>query len=786
MATTAIPGAEPVKGRATPGAKVGAAYLLVCALAAGNLLLAHGMVREQNGVAESVSVAGRLRMLSQKIAFETAYHRLAPPGWRERLRQSRADYQASLDALSGGGSAFGHRLRRPSAALAERLAGLRVEWRLFGADVDLATDPAAADAAGALHRVAARAPALLERAEGVVARMAAEAGASQERALRQMYAVLAADMLLLALAWRLTRRKLVRAAESTFRSLADNSVVGVYIAEDARFRFVNPKMAELFGYDRAEMMRSVGVFDIVPEEAHGLVLHHMRRRLSGEVSEVSYERQARRKDGTLFDIEVFGSRMALDGKAVTIGVILDVSERKRVERAALRAEEANRAYARQLEYNANHDALTGLANRNLLGDRLRGAIAAARRNGKMVAVLLHDLDNFKVINDSLGHAAGDLLLANVARCMNEAVRESDTVARLGGDEFVIVMPDVARPEDAVAVAEKLLQVLSQPFVIEGQKVYVRTSIGISLYPRDGADEQTLMKNVDLAMYRAKQQGRGRLSFYTEEMNSANRARQRMEVELHNALERGEFLLHYQPKLDTRGGRVTGAEALLRWQHPRRGMVGPADFIPLAEETGLITLIGAWVLREACRQTRCWQLAGLPGLSMAVNLSACQLQRDELLPLVREVLRESGLAPECLELEITETAIMRDAEEAVPLLVELKAVGVRLSLDDFGTGYSSLNYLRRFPLDSLKIDRTFVSEIHSGMNEGTIITAMIAMARGMKLRVIAEGVESEEQAEFLRAHDCHELQGYHIGRPMPAAALEALLRAQRAAFELTAS
>ncbi|MRV74655.1 EAL domain-containing protein [Duganella sp. FT92W] len=569
-------------------------------------------------------------------------------------------------------------------------------------------------------------------------------------------------------------------AEHIFRSLADNSAVGVYIAANARFRFVNPRMAQMFGYDRDEMMSSVGVFDIVPDEARSLVEHHRQRRLSGEATEVRYERQARRKDGTLFDIEVFGSRMTLRGQAATIGVILDVTERKRIERAAQHADAASRAYARQLEYNATHDALTGLANRTLLADRLNGAIAGARRNGRMVAVLLHDLDNFKVINDSLGHVAGDLLLASVARRMREAVRTSDTVARLGGDEFVIVMPDVARQEDAAAVAEKVLHLMTQPFYIASQKVYVRTSIGISLYPRDGADPQTLLKNVDLAMYRAKQAGRGRLSFFTEEMNAANRARQRMEVELHHALERGEFQLHYQPKQDAGCGAITGAEALLRWNHPRRGMVSPAEFIPLAEETGLITMIGAWVLREACAQNRRWQLAGLPELAVAVNLSACQLQRDELLPLVRSVLDETGLAPHFLELEITETAIMKDADLAVPLLEELKGIGVGLSLDDFGTGYSSLNYLRRFPLDCLKIDRSFVSEIDAGGSEGAIITAMIAMARGLRLRVIAEGVETPEQTAFLRNQQCHELQGYHIARPMPADALEALLRRERAA------
>jgi diguanylate cyclase (GGDEF)-like protein/PAS domain S-box-containing protein len=837
MATT-ITGPRPAKGRFTLSAKVGATFALVCLLAVVNMLLVRGMVREQDGVAESVGVAGRLRMLSQKIAFETLYDARAPQaGWRARLLRSRRDYVASLDVLASGGQAFGYRVNPPSAAVAVRLGRLRAAWRDFDAAVERAI-AARSTPADALRDVSLHAELLLADAENVVALMTGEARAARQRTLYQMYALLVADLVLLALAFGLARRQVVRPlrelarqsralgagdytgrmafasgdeigelalcynrmahnieelvgrltaerrelreAESTFRGLAENSMVGVYIVEDAHFRFVNPKMAQMFGYDREEMMTGVGVFDLVPEDAHELVRMHMQRRLSGEVDEVNYERRARRRDGSLFDIAVFGSRMQLGERAATIGVVLDITERKRSEREARRADAASRAYARQLEYIANHDALTGLANRNLLAERMRSAIAAARRNGRLVAVLLHDLDNFKVINDSLGHGAGDLLLASVARRMVEAVRDSDTVARLGGDEFVIVMPDVACAEDALTVGEKVLHVMSQPFFIENQKVYVRTSIGISLYPRDGADEQTLLKNVDLAMYRSKQQGKGRLSFYTEEMNSANRARQRMEVELHNALERGEFLLHYQPKQDCATGRICGVEALLRWMHPRHGMVSPAEFIPLAEETGLITLIGAWVLREACRQNRSWQQAGLPSVGMAVNLSACQLQRDELLPMVRGVLHASGLAPRWLELEITETAIMRDAEDAVPLLEALKEIGVGLSLDDFGTGYSSLNYLRRFPLDSLKIDRTFVAELHQEEpqgNAGAIVTAMVAMARGLDLRVVAEGVETQAQADYLRAQGCDALQGYHIGRPLSAAALEALLRAQ---------
>jgi diguanylate cyclase (GGDEF)-like protein len=442
--------------------------------------------------------------------------------------------------------------------------------------------------------------------------------------------------------------------------------------------------------------------------------------------------------------------------------------------AALQADAERKRYERQLEYGANYDALTGLANRNLLSDRLRQAIANANRNGKLVGILLHDLDNFKVINDSLGHDAGDALLKVVAQRMRAVVRETDTVARLGGDEFVIVLPELDNANEAMMVANKLLGELAKPFTVEHQEVYVSASIGVSLYPRDGAQEQTLMKNVDLAMYRAKREGRNTVRYFTEELNAHNRERQKLETALHHALENAEFDLHYQPKINYHTGAVTGVEALVRWNHPTLGVIAPSAFIPLAEETGLIVELGAWVIRTACRQSRAWQDAnGLP-VNIAVNLSARQLDPDQLINTVADALRETGLAAEYLELELTETAIMPDAVEAIGILSELKCLGVRLSLDDFGTGYSSLNYLRRFPLDSIKIDRSFILGVGESANDRAIVKTIVALASNLNMNVIAEGVESLVQADFLKQHGCHEMQGYYFARPLPASQVSELL------------
>ena len=426
---------------------------------------------------------------------------------------------------------------------------------------------------------------------------------------------------------------------------------------------------------------------------------------------------------------------------------------------------AARAMAAQIAHSAQHDFLTGLPNRMLLNDRVGQAIAAAQRHEKQVAVLFLDLDGFKHINDSLGHPTGDKLLQSIAWRLVECVRGSDTVSRQGGDEFVVLLSEVEQPEDAAHTARRMLQAVAEAHSIDQHDLHVTTSIGVSVYPDDGLDAETLIKNADTAMYQAKENGRQSYKFFKPAMNVRAVERQSIEESLRRALERNEFALHYQPKIDLRTGAITGAEALLRWTHPTRGLVSPARFIPVAEDCGLILPIGAWVLREACGQARAWVDAGLPVATMAVNVSAMEFRNENFLQNLTAILAETGLDPRSLELELTESVLMKHAESTASILQSVRERGVQVAVDDFGTGYSSLSYLRKFPVDALKIDQSFVRQISAG-EDTTIVTAVIAMARSLKLRVVAEGVETVGELTFLRAHQCDEAQGYYFSRPVP--------------------
>ena len=464
---------------------------------------------------------------------------------------------------------------------------------------------------------------------------------------------------------------------------------------------------------------------------------------------------------------VFNAAPVCNSKGELLAVIEtfeDVTERK--------------CYEKQLEYQANHDGLTSLPNRNLLVDRIHQALLMSLRNNHQVAIFFVDLDNFKFINDSLGHDVGDELLKIAAERLVACVRAGNTVARHGGDEFVIMVsdPDVADVADRIAAA--IQGAISQPFKINDHELVITCSIGISISPRDGEIVQTLIKNADLAMYQAKEQGRNRVRFYTGEMNARSLARMTMEKHLRRALERNELFLCYQPKVSLFSGRITSMEALVRWQSPELGLVSPDSFIPLAEETGLIEAIGEWVLETACRQNRAWQDSGLQAIPVAVNLSACQFRQKNLVRVVEQMLRKSRLEPSYLELEITESLVMQNLDRVSLILNELKALGTPLSLDDFGTGYSSLSYLKRFPFDKLKIDQSFVRDITSEPNSAAIAKTIIAMARSLRLKVIAEGVETVGQLNFLRSHNCDEIQGYLFSRPIVAEEFGNLLRENR--------
>jgi diguanylate cyclase (GGDEF)-like protein/PAS domain S-box-containing protein len=713
----------------------------------------------------------------------------------------------------------------------------------------------------------------------------------------------------------ITQRKLaeqaLREAEAKYRGLVEESLVGVYIIQGGRFRYVNPKFAEVFGYSPQEICETCEVSDLVQPEDRDLVRENLRKRIDSEVSTIHYSFRGRRRNGTSVDVEVLGARMEYDGRPAVIGTLLDVTDRKRAERVqsalyriaeeASAAESIDHLYSavhrivgelmdarnfyialhdpesntlsfpylvdqwdprpdprplkrglteyvlrtgkpvlasqrefeelvaagevesvghpsvdwlgaplksggrtfgvlvvqsytdaarfheqekeiltfvsqqianaieskhaeEQIKHLAFHDALTDLPNRLLFNDRLGLAVAQAHRGDGRLAVMFLDVDRFKIINDSLGHRVGDQLLRQIASRVRDCLREGDTLARLGGDEFIFLLPGVGEVADAVKIARKILQTFRRPFDIDGQELFITASIGVSLYPVDGAEAETLVRNADIAMYRAKERGRDNYQLYTSELNVRAQERMARESSLRSAVKREEFRILYQPQVDLESWEIMGAEALLRWSPPDGVEVPPSDFIPLAEETGLILPIGTWVLRGACAQARLWEKKGSPPVRVSVNLSARQFQQEDLVFQVSEALKESGLDPDRLDLEITETIAMENADQAIATMRRLKSLGVNMTLDDFGTGYSSMSYLKRFPLDTLKIDRSFVRDIRDP-KDAAVVRSVISLAHGMNLKVVAEGVETREQIVFLKAHQCDAVQGYLYSRPL---------------------
>ncbi len=563
----------------------------------------------------------------------------------------------------------------------------------------------------------------------------------------------------------ISERKCSEEALRLRQRVIESSSNGIMITDtsgpDNPIIYVNPAFGRITGYD-AEDTLGRSMHFLLGEDREQVEFIEIHAALH-EHREGAAVLRNYRKDGSLFwnDLSVSPVLDEAGRVAHFVWVINDVTEREQHEEL--------------LEYQANHDALTGLPNRNLLADRITQSLANAHRYDMPVAVLFIDLDNFKFVNDSLGHALGDRMLIIQADRLHKSIRSGDTVARYGGDEFVVVVSNLEKSEDAALVAQHIQELVSRPFTIDGHEFGITCSIGISLYPKDGHDVDSLLKNADAAMYRAKEQSRNSFQFYTSEMN--DRVVERMVIERHlrHALELGQLEMHYQPQVELTNGRIIGVEALLRWHSPNLGTVSPSRFIPLAEETGLIVPIGEWVLKTCCEQNKAWQDAGLTPLTISVNISARQLQKKDLAGDIASILRESGLKPRFLELEIVESMVMKDVESAMVIMTELKSLGIQLAMDDFGTGYSSLSYLKRFPFDRLKIDLSFVRDILSDPESASIARTIIAMAHNLNLRAIAEGVETKEQLEYLRLHGCDEIQGYYVSRPVNAQEFEALLR-----------
>jgi diguanylate cyclase (GGDEF)-like protein/PAS domain S-box-containing protein len=559
---------------------------------------------------------------------------------------------------------------------------------------------------------------------------------------------------------RRTQQTVAAASEASLdafllmRSVMDaNGVIVDFMIETA-----NSRAEQLTGIKRDALIGTT-ILTILPHyRDNGIFDDMVNVAISGCMREAEWRGQTHYARNTWMHRQVVAVE---DG---VVAIVRDITERKLAEQ--------------RIQHMAHHDELTGLPNRNLIRERLDQAIVQAQHQGRCVAVAFIDLDSFKLVNDGLGHNAGDELLKVISARMQDCVRRDDTLGRFGGDEFIIVLPDLADDAQAIApLLERIRQAVTEPVLLENQEVQVSCSMGVVMYPRDGADPNTLIMNADAAMYRAKEMGNNNFQFYTREMNASVEEKLVLLEGLRSALDEQQFHLLYQPKVDLRTGMILGVEALIRWHHPEHGIVSPQRFIALAEESGLIIAIGAWVLQSACHQNMAWRAAGLTPISMSVNVSPRQFEEKRLVERVAQALAESALPAEALELEVTEGLIMRDLAQSVGKMRELKAMGVSLSIDDFGTGYSSLSALKSFPITSLKIDKSFVSELADNPDDQAIAMAVISLGHKLNLRVIAEGVETEQQRRFLRDNDCDEMQGYLFSRPLPPDAVAAMLRAQ---------
>ncbi|WP_188567452.1 sensor domain-containing protein [Undibacterium terreum] len=565
----------------------------------------------------------------------------------------------------------------------------------------------------------------------------------------------------------------LRESEDKFRGIFNQAAIGLaHLTLEGRWFQTNKKFSEIVGYSPQEM-QNLSYLDITHPGDLQADEEMIRGLISGEYPDYTKEKRYIHKDGHAVWVNITVSLVSdRSGNPIyAVSAIEDITNRKKIEWDLLHL--------------ANHDSLTGLPNRLLIQDRLSQAIAHAHRMGVQTGVILIDIDRFKNINDSLGHGIGDLIIVEIGRRLSSIIESDNTVGRLGGDEFVVMLSELASTDALALTAQNILDVLSQPMAIYEHEFFLTGSLGVSVYPKDGADSQSLLKNADTAMYRAKDAGGNNMQFYAHEMNARALARFTIEGGLRRSLEREEFVLHYQPQIDVLTGKVVGMEALLRWHPLDKPPMSPADFIPIAEETGLIVPIGEWVLRSACKQTCLWQEQGYAPLRVAVNLSARQFKQKNIVSLVKKVLDETGCKPEWLELEITESVVMEDPQSATDTLQELSNMGVHLSIDDFGTGYSSLSYLKRFPIDTLKIDQSFVRDISTDADDAAIARAVIALAHSMRLEVVAEGVETIEQLDYLRAQGCDLMQGYYFSRPLPPEDIEKFLKMNKSRSRLAA-
>jgi diguanylate cyclase (GGDEF)-like protein/PAS domain S-box-containing protein len=557
----------------------------------------------------------------------------------------------------------------------------------------------------------------------------------------------------------ISSRKARKDTEKRYHSIISQAsdIILLVDIDSKRILEANLAFQRLLGYSPEETML-LTLYDIIGDDRSGIEWH--MNRIISEKSCFLGENTVKGMDGNLIEADLNANLVSYGDQQVICMVIRDISERKRFEG--------------ELMHMAHHDALTGLPNRTLFFDRLRQGLYKKERSRKMLAVVYLDLDRFKIINDTLGHHVGDLLLQKVADRLREVIRKADTISRLGGDEFTIIIDEIATYADTLLVVEKIIHVFAAPFRLEKHEMFVTASMGVTIYPNDGDTAEKLLQNADTAMYHAKEDGRNTYQFFSEEMNIRVSERLSTETGLRHALARDEFLLHYQPRVNTTTGRIVGMEALIRWQHPEKGVVSPDTFIPLAEETGLIIPIGEWVLRTACAQAREWRDAGLTRMRVSVNISCRQFTHDDLTATIRRILEEAAIEPSCLELEITESLIMIDPEKAIALIRELKEMGIFIAIDDFGTGYSSLSHLKRLPADILKVDQSFVRGIPENKNDKTLVATIINMGHNLGLGLVAEGVENEEQLRFLEAHNCHEVQGFFFSKPLPAESLQTFM------------